>query len=876
MVGAGKCMDSSCFSVRSSASLVMSSKRVPAPVPTTKAIDAFFQPRAKKKKSSDLNEASSSVIDIVHSDQNLIAPSESEERAVLLLESPVTSSSTGDVPEDALLWDDDTSDGASSDSGGEFERESSVVNITPVSRPSEAGYENDGPEQKIVSGPLDIAQSKHEHPTQPFLKCYPSKKFQSNWRHFHSEWFSLFPWLEYSVTKDAAFCFPCRLFCTSSSSNNIGGSSVFTHTGFSNWKRALEKGSGLKLHDNSSTHKHCVVLWESYKQMKSKGPDNSVLSEVSAAHRELVLENRHYIATLAEVLLLTGIQKIAQRGHDESVESFNRGNFVEFLQVIAKHDPRLQKKIEVLPKNAKYTHPKIQNEIINVMANLVIENISREVNEAGCYALMADETKDISKTEQISIVVRYFLGGSIYERFLGYHPCASLDAASLHKYIITVLAKCGIDKNRCIAQTYDGASVMSGRAKGVQALFSQEVPQSIYVHCFNHRLNLVIVDVCKANAAVSRFLAQMERLYVFVSRSTVHPKFVALQKQVGSARVIELKRLSETRWVCQISSCIAVKATISVIILLLHQISLESNTMKGNEARGILDQINFEFIFCLHLFSDVLQDLKLVSDYLQKSDSDLSQACILVEALITTFDQMRSQGKFDAIMSEVKTIAEEHNLVDESTLRRRKIPARFAQYATELQTSEDERPSSDTDYKIKVFFPVLDHVISELNQRFSDNSEILLGIGALNPKCEHFLSPARLRPLAQHYNCNMDGFEAELRLFPLVLQRIESTQEKIDTSDKLARMLSNHRVAFQELNRLAVIAVTIPPSSAGCERSFSSLRQIKTYLRNTMCHERLSDLAVLGIEKIVAKSLNMDEVVNRFAASHNNRRIQLA
>lgn len=56
-------------------------------------------------------------------------------------------------------------------------------------------------------------------------------------------------------------------------------------------------------------------------------------------------------------------------------------------------------------------------------------------------------------------------------------------------------------------------------------------------------------------------------------------------------------------------------------------------------------------------------------------------------------------------------------------------------------------------------------------------------------------------------------------------------------------------MAFSELYLLCTISIIIPPSSAGVERTFSSLRQIKTYLRNKMINSRLTDIAILSIEK---------------------------
>ncbi|KAK6310436.1 hypothetical protein J4Q44_G00184910 [Coregonus suidteri] len=60
-------------------------------------------------------------------------------------------------------------------------------------------------------------------------------------------------------------------------------------------------------------------------------------------------------------------------------------------------------------------------------------------------------------------------------------------------------------------------------------------------------------------------------------------------------------------------------------------------------------------------------------------------------------------------------------------------------------------------------------------------------------------------------------------------------------------------------------------SSASCERSFSTLKLIKTFLRSTTSDERLSDLGVLSIESRRAKALDLDVFVDRFARQHNRR-----
>lgn len=54
-----------------------------------------------------------------------------------------------------------------------------------------------------------------------------------------------------------------------------------------------------------------------------------------------------------------------------------------------------------------------------------------------------------------------------------------------------------MDTFHIVAQSYDGANVMSGKFNGVQAKIKNKFPYAIYTHCMAHRINLVVIDMCK-------------------------------------------------------------------------------------------------------------------------------------------------------------------------------------------------------------------------------------------------------------------------------------------------------------------------------------------------------------------------------------------
>ena len=66
-----------------------------------------------------------------------------------------------------------------------------------------------------------------------------------------------------------------------------------------------------------------------------------------------------------------------------------------------------------------------------------------EILNAGAYTILADETKDCSKKEQLAIVVRYVdvEAVKLFEHFLTYVEATALDASSLSGFILDTLKK---------------------------------------------------------------------------------------------------------------------------------------------------------------------------------------------------------------------------------------------------------------------------------------------------------------------------------------------------------------------------------------------------------------------------------------------------
>ena len=114
-------------------------------------------------------------------------------------------------------------------------------------------------------------------PNQPKHYQYPKSKYKETDPSplaFQLDWYRRYPWLHYSVEKDAAFCFYCCKYLeTHDISERV--ELACTVTGFRNWKRALESKKGFAKHQSSGLHKS--KRWNSSQNPESRSSWNDVI-----------------------------------------------------------------------------------------------------------------------------------------------------------------------------------------------------------------------------------------------------------------------------------------------------------------------------------------------------------------------------------------------------------------------------------------------------------------------------------------------------------------------------------------------------------------------------------------------------------------------
>lgn len=219
--------------------------------------------------------------------------------------------------------------------------ENDIVVVTPAPATSRIEYKGikEFRQEFIIADPgLRIPIDEFDHdirdevrrayvlkgPTQPIGHTFPKKQFGKDLRTFCAAWFTKYDWLEYSVEKDAAYCFYCYLFRYDPSESHFGYD-VFSKVGFRNWKNAY-KSLPEHVGGPNSAHNKARTACEDFKNQKA-----SVSYKVMTHSKESEAKYEIRLTASLDCASYLLMQGHAFRGHDESSSSSNKGNFLEMI-----------------------------------------------------------------------------------------------------------------------------------------------------------------------------------------------------------------------------------------------------------------------------------------------------------------------------------------------------------------------------------------------------------------------------------------------------------------------------------------------------------------------------------------------------------------
>uniref|UniRef100_A0A6I8QP26 HAT C-terminal dimerisation domain-containing protein n=1 Tax=Xenopus tropicalis TaxID=8364 RepID=A0A6I8QP26_XENTR len=599
---------------------------------------------------------------------------------------------------------------------------------------------------------------------------------------------------------------------------------------------------------HNSARKHSLTMWHKQAYADATNfinvrshPEQSIVCQVNSAVKHQVEENRKKLYSVLSTIVFCGTHDIALRG-----KTSTSGN------VQALYDFRIESGDEILKNHLK-------NAPVNALLceDILRERIISAANNSVGFSVIADESADISGHEQLSLGVRFvdltITPVKIREEFLGFATLKAFDATSIANVIMEQCIKFGLNIDKLYGQGYDGCSTMAGKEGGVQAKIKEKYPRAIFVHCASHKLNLVVNNL-NAVPEIRNAIGSVKAIIKFFRES---PKRRSL--------IPNVPLLCETRWTAKYKSIRVFSENFDRIFQQLRDLVSTASGKISQEAHQLLCcSSTSTFLFCLVIMATYSARLEPLTQALQAVEMDIAKAHSHVQELIQMFLNHRQQAEehFKDILVNVQNIAERTDI--ELSLPRR----------CGRQKHHSNVPGSTVEeyYRRAIYVPYLDSVIASLKTRFDCHNITNFNLFSLHPhqmaKIKQQEFKEKIKQITSIYN--IDNLDAEA----LTWFDLWSGKEKQDFQNGLLDLLP-YTDLIPAVRQAILIALTLPVTTCTVERSFSSMRRVKTWLRSTMTVNRLSGLCMMSLHRDIVNENRpqfIHEVVDKFAQDH--RRLQ--
>ena len=415
---------------------------------------------------------------------------------------------------------------------------------------------------------------------------------------------------------------------------------------------------------------------------------------------------------------------------------------------------------------------------------------------------------------------------------------------------------------------------MAGSVRGTAALIKAQYPLALYLHCASHCLNLAVVKSLQVTS-VRNMMGVADRVYVFFA---AHPKRQnALDKAIEEAQpgssVSKLKDLCHTRWIQRIDALHIFQSLHVSVVGCMEGICTDGPSVWSSDsltdARSLQLAISTaDFISSLVITNFCLKYLQALTTNLQLEAMDIVEAVQEISSVKQALHNARSNidTHHNRWFRTVKQMCSDIGV--ETSLPRR--------CGRQIHRNNTPAETPSVYYCRCVSIPLLDHLISEIESRFSTHQQTALLGFSLVPSVMASLTledtTAKISQLTDMYLEDLpsgNSIEGELHCWWMKWQKELREHGQASLPKTLSQARRHATTMFPNIRALISILCTFPVTSCSAERSFSAVKRIKTALRSSMGTERLTGLALLHIHRDIP--LEVFDIIDEFIRRHPRR-----
>ena len=232
---------------------------------------------------------------------------------------------------------------------------------------------------------------------------------------------------------------------------------------------------------------------------------------------------------------------------------------------------------------------------------------------------------------------------------------------------------------------------MSGEISGVTVRIKEKYPEALFVHCYAHKLNLVLSQSFKKISACKRFFSILTGISAFFSRSTRRSSHL----QTFVTR--RIPRAAETRWNSHarlVGSVHSIFEDLKRFFKDIIENPRQWDDASVDAASGYLAKLSdAEFVFLLEVFHFIFPHTEYLFNVLQTKRFDIAFCSAKVKDVQNTISGFRNDTAFSSLFKNA------------------------SEFISQSSRTRGNCESTEAEFR-HLFFEIVDHILVQLSDRF--------------------------------------------------------------------------------------------------------------------------------------------------------------
>ena len=187
---------------------------------------------------------------------------------------------------------------------------------------------------------------------------------------------------------------------------------------------------------------------------------------------------------------------------------------------------------------------------MDAIAEVLEKELENKLAASPAVTVLADESTDIAVNKRLVLYAQIsnLQTMQVSTEYITNVKVTEGTGEAIANEIYRQLALCRVEADKIMGLGSDGASVMTGKGKGVTGMMLRKKPHLVDVHCIAHKLALCTSQAAENLPPLKEYQETVTAIYYYFKYSSCKQRKLAAIGKVLNAPQLKYKEVHSVRW----------------------------------------------------------------------------------------------------------------------------------------------------------------------------------------------------------------------------------------------------------------------------------------------------------------------------------------